>query len=70
MTTTRRKVNLNSYHRNRNGYCADRNCWSKILCCSYSVFAIVLARKVSPLDRNHYSAKPERDLEESLLRWQ
>ena len=58
---TRRKINLNSYHRNRNGCCADRNCWAAILCFSYSAFATVLARTVPPwpnsssLDRNHYS---------------
>ena len=36
-----RKVNLNSYHRNRNGYCADRNRWVEILCYSNSAFATV-----------------------------
>ena len=40
----RRKVIPNSYHRNRNGYCTDRNCWAEILCCSYSAFTTVLAR--------------------------
>ena len=44
----RRKVNLNSYHRNRNGYYADRNCWAEILCCNYSPLATVLARTVPP----------------------
>ena len=33
---TRRKVNLNIHHRNRNGYCAGRNRFAEILCCSYS----------------------------------
>ena len=43
---TWRKVNLKSYHRKRNGYCADCNSWVEILCCSYSAFATVLARAV------------------------
>ena len=43
LATTRRKVNLNSYHRNRNDYCAADNYWAEILCCNYSAFATVLA---------------------------
>ena len=43
-----RKVNLNSYHRNRNGYCAHHNCWAEILPCIYSAFVTILSRTVPP----------------------
>ena len=57
--TKKSKPKFNSYNRNHNGYCADRNCWAEILYCSYSAFATVLPLTVPPsLDRNHYSAKP------------